>query len=151
MRIEGMTKASFSRVRSLLRGKKKISNFIWFHFSKKRQHDILFREEQILAVLSTCSICLSSLLCGFKGLTSEQALHQVTHLQWTLVKARSTQWAEKDLPWVQGITHNVYQHFVLCPASQIWRHMSGLSPVKPKGKEHTCIYSLGLWDHYGAK
>lgn len=149
IRIEDMAETSLSRVRILLR-EKKISKIAWFHFSKKREHDILFREEQILATLSTCSICFS-LLCGCKGLTSEQAVHQVTHLQWTPPRAWSNRQAEKDLPWVQAISHNMYQHFIPCPASQIWRHMSGLAPVKPKGKKHTHIYSLGLWDHYGAK
>lgn len=91
-----MTRTFFSRVKILLRGKKNYLNIIWFRFAKKRQHDILFREEQILAAVSTCSICLL-LSCGFEGSTFEQALHQVMHLEWTVLKTLLAQQAEKDL------------------------------------------------------
>lgn len=93
-----MDRTFISRVKILLREKKKkiILTLYGFVFLKKRQHDILFREEQILAAVSTCSICLL-LLCGFEGSTSEQALHQVMHLEWTVLKSLLTQQAGKDL------------------------------------------------------
>lgn len=111
-------------VRILLRERKKILTLYGFIFLKKGQHDILFREEQILAAVYTCSICLS-LLCGFESSTFEQALHQVMHLEWTVLKTLLLSRLKKT-SWVHAITQSMYQHISPCPAIQIWRHQLNL-------------------------